>query len=132
MKDSPRLLQIFLVEDHPGTLMYLRMYLEQLGHSVKSATTLQTALSALPDTKCDLLLCDVTLPDGSGWELLPRLGSTCPAFAVAMSGFGMNADKSRSLAAGFRHHLVKPFHPAELDALLAEASQERFELRANA
>ena len=97
------------------------MYLEHLGHAVDSASTVQTALAALVETRCDLLLSDIGLPDGNGWELLQRLeGATRPGFAVAMSGFGMNADQSRSRAAGFQHHLIKPFHPEELDAILGK------------
>ena len=43
-------------------------------------------------------------------------------FAVAMSGFGMNADSERSRQAGFRHHLLKPFKTEELDKILEEAA----------
>lgn len=117
-------LRIFIVEDHPDTLECLRMYLEQLGHRVSSATSVQAALSALVDTPCDLLLSDIGLPDGSGWDLLQHLTPT-PAFTVAMSGFGMNADPSRSREAGFRYHLIKPFHPEELDMILAEVQATR-------
>jgi YesN/AraC family two-component response regulator len=38
-----------------------------------------------------------------------------------MSGFGMNADSARSMAAGYRHHLLKPFKTDELDKILEEA-----------
>jgi hypothetical protein len=37
----------------------------------------------------------------------------------------MNADRARSRAAGYRHHLIKPFMPDELDSILAEASALR-------
>jgi two-component system CheB/CheR fusion protein len=117
-------LRILIVEDHPDTLAALRMYLEALGHLVSSATTLKGAVATLAETPCDLLLSDIGLPDGNGWELLQRLETSRPAFAVAMSGFGANADPDRSRAVGFRHHLVKPFHPAELDRIVSEVCQE--------
>lgn len=41
-----------------------------------------------------------------------------------MSGFNTPADLLRSKEAGFRHHLLKPFLPAELDAALKEAASE--------
>jgi CheY-like chemotaxis protein len=41
-----------------------------------------------------------------------------------MSGFGMASDRQRSLAAGFRHHLLKPVEPNQLEQLLAEAAAE--------
>ena len=83
------------------------------------------ALTARPCADCDALISDIGLPDGDGWELLRRVHSHLPRplYAIAMSGFGMNADHVRSREAGFRHHLLKPFKPAELDSMLAEAAQ---------
>jgi DNA-binding response OmpR family regulator len=52
------------------------------------------------------------------------LGAAAPSFAIAMSGLGTPADKARSLSAGFRCHLVKPFEMDELRALLGEAAIE--------
>ena len=45
-------------------------------------------------------------------------------YAIAMSGFGMGADQLRSKEAGFRHHLLKPVDPNQLDAVLEEAARE--------
>jgi CheY-like chemotaxis protein len=45
-------------------------------------------------------------------------------FSVAMSGFGMNADSTRSREAGFRAHLLKPFSAGELARILAQAAAE--------
>ena len=124
-KDAPPTLRVFVVENHPDTLKYLRMYLEMLGHTVLSARTMAEALKALPRAECDALISDIGLPDGDGWELLRRVRPDLPRpiYAIAMSGFGMNADHVRSHEAGYRHHLLKPFKPAELDSLLAEAAQ---------
>jgi CheY-like chemotaxis protein len=125
MTPAPLPLQIFIVENHEDTLKYLRMYLETLGHIVASATSMAEALEKIPHQKIDLLLSDIGLPDGSGWELLEQLPASPALCAVAMSGFGMNADRARSRTAGYRHHLIKPFMPDELDSILAEASALR-------
>ena len=84
------------------------------------------ALAAIPGAQCDVLLSDIGLPDGDGWELLRALreGGCPPAYAIAMSGFGMSADHVRSQEAGYRHHLLKPFDPEALDAMLEEAVAE--------
>lgn len=123
MSDSPENtgLRIFVVENHADTLLSLRLYLEDLGHTVLSARTIVEALRLLPASDCNMLLCDIGLPDGTGWELLQKANLSSHVFAVAMSGFGMNADSARSRAAGFRHHLLKPFKTAELDKVLEEA-----------
>ena len=117
-------LRIFVVENHPDTLKWLKMYLEARGHTVFTAVTMGETLAAFPASQCDVLLSDIGLEDGDGWELMERLDPR-PAYAIAMSGFGMMADNERSQAAGFRHHLLKPYQPSELDAFLAEAAGER-------
>lgn len=118
-------LRIFIVENHPDTLLYLRRYLEQLGHEVHGAPSMTNALAELPRYEVDLLLSDIGLPDGDGWELLRRLGPNPPFLPVAMSGCGANADKAQSRAVGYRHHLIKPFLPDELDPILEEARLRR-------
>jgi len=125
LNDRP--LRVFVVENHSDTLKYYRLYLQTAGHEVHSAKTMMEALEKIPGSNCDVLISDVGLPDGSGWELLRRLkdeGLTHPGFAIAVSGFGTPADREKSRAAGFRHHLLKPFNPEELDVMLDEAVRE--------
>ncbi len=119
-------LRVFVVENHPDTLLYLQMYLEGLGHTVASARTVEDALTGLARAEYDVLISDIGLSDGSGWELLPRAHAQAdrPIFAIAMSGFGQSADHERSREAGFRHHLLKPFRPSELNGMLHEAALE--------
>ena len=123
---SPDALRIFVVENHPDTLLYLQMYLEAIGHRVASARTIKDALTGLAAAEYDVLISDIGLPDGSGWELLPRAQTQLnrPIFAIAMSGVGRGADHERSRQAGFRHHLLKPFRPDELNGMLQEAALE--------
>ena len=121
---KPHPLRIFIVENHPDTLKWLRLYLEDRGHTVATARTLAEAVNAFPSSQCEVLSSDIGLPDGDGWQLMDRVRPGDGVFAIAMSGFGMNADSERSRAAGFRHHLLKPFKPAELDPLLEKAAEE--------
>lgn len=117
-------LRVFIVENHDDTRFLLGMLLEQLGHTVFSAASVQEGIDAIPGAACDVLISDVGLPDGNGWELLQRLGDERPRYAVAMSGFGMSSDRARSLEAGYRHHLLKPVEPMQLERLLDEAATE--------
>ena len=119
-----RPLRIFIVENHADTLKWLSLYLEQAGHAILSAKTMAEAMQTLPAADCDVLISDIGLPDGDGWELLQSLRLPRPIFAIAMSGLGMNSDRLKSKAAGFRHHLLKPFVPDELDAALEQAACE--------
>ncbi len=120
----PRPLRIFVVENHPDTLEYMQMYLEMLGHTVQTADTMTGALAALPGADCDVLISDIGLPDGDGWTLMHRLQLPRPIYAIAMSGFGLVVDQLKSQGAGFRHHLLKPIKPEQLEAALEEAARE--------
>jgi CheY-like chemotaxis protein len=121
---AKRPMRIFVVENHEDTRFLLCLLLEQLGHTVFSASSLGAALEAMPAAGCDVLISDIGLPDGSGWELMTRLGDDRPPYAIAMSGFGMSSDRQRSLNVGYRHHLLKPVEPNQLERLLDEAADE--------
>jgi DNA-binding response OmpR family regulator len=122
-----RSLRVFLVENHEDTVRYMRLYLEQLSYEVCVATDMASALREIPESRCDVLISDIGLPDGDGWQLMEKLGDHRPHFAIAMSGYGTVNDQRRSRAAGYDHHLVKPFAPDGLVALLREASKLKAE-----
>jgi DNA-binding response OmpR family regulator len=63
-----------------------------------------------------LVISDLGLPDGSGMELMSALTTRYGLTGIALSGFGMEDDVSRALAAGFTKHLTKP---VDFDLLLA-------------
>ncbi|MGB8167925.1 MAG: response regulator [Chthoniobacteraceae bacterium] len=117
-------LRIFIVENHRDTLKYLTMYLEACGHSVQSARTMKAALEALPSADCDMLISAIGLPDGDGWELMRQLNLPRSVFAVAISGYGTEADQAKSKEVGFRRHLVKPIGGEDLAPLIEEAARQ--------
>ena len=118
-------LTVFLVENHQDTARYMQLYLQQLNHTVRVAADLATALREIPKSRCDVLISDIGLPDGDGWQLMEKLGDDRPPFAIAMSGYGTGNDQRKSRAVGYDHHLVKPFTPDELLALLREADNRK-------
>jgi CheY-like chemotaxis protein len=127
MSAGLRPLRILIVENDVDTRMFFKLYLEQLGHATAEASGVSEALAALGQSTYDLLFVDIGLADGSGWDLMHIVrdrGIAHPAYAVAMTGYGLPEDRARSATAGFRHHLVKPFEPALLRKLLDEASRE--------
>ena len=98
--------------------------LESLGHTVIVAESMGAALTMAARSNCDVLLSDIDLPDGDGWELLSHLNLPRPMYAIAMSGYGATADHNRSKAAGFRHHLVKPMGLEQLEDILRAVAAE--------
>jgi CheY-like chemotaxis protein len=117
-------LRIFVVEDHPDTLDALCLYLKQIGHTVRCARSKEEALKKISEANCDVLISDIGLSDGNGWDLMREIGRRRPQFAIAMSGYGTMADRERSAEAGFRRHLTKPVSVEKLGAVLDEAAME--------
>jgi two-component system CheB/CheR fusion protein len=120
-----RPLRIFVVENHEDTLVALTHYLISSGYAVCSAQTMEDALNILPTVQFDVLISDIGLPDGDGWELLRRARLKPRVYTIAMSGFGQKSDRAKSEAAGYRKHLIKPFEPDDLDTALAQAVASR-------
>lgn len=114
--------RILLVDDHRDTRYSLKMYLTKGGHTVTEADCVETALAALErQPEIQVLLSDIGLPDGTGWQLLKQVkeNKLNPDLqAIAMSGFGTLGDHNRSAEAGFTTHLVKPFRLASLGEAL--------------
>ena len=72
-----------------------------------------------------MLISDLGLPDGSGYEILSRLGAARPMPGIAMSGYGMDEDIRRSREAGFAEHLVKPIEIPQLIAAIRRVVENR-------
>ncbi|AGA30469.1 hybrid sensor histidine kinase/response regulator [Singulisphaera acidiphila] len=103
-----RPLKILLVEDNKETLRYLSWILAQHQHKVYTADCMWGALEVAQEDTFDLVISDIELPDGSGLELMQRLGGGLEFPGIALSGFGSEDDVQMSKAAGFSEHLTKP------------------------
>jgi PAS domain S-box-containing protein len=108
-------LRILVVEDERDAAEALAEILRSRGHDVLVAGSLAAAVAHASDP-LDVVVSDIALPDGSGLELLTRLGKDRTMRGIALSGFGTPADVRRSIEAGFERHLTKP---VDIDALLA-------------
>ena len=122
--DGAKRLCIFVVEDHAETARGLAMYLRASGHDVHVAGDVRSARQLATEIDYDILLSDIGLPDGTGWDLLEELSARRPITAIAMSGYNTDADRARSKAAGFVEHLPKPLTPDELDEAFARALRD--------
>jgi len=117
--------RILMVDDHPDTLRGLSMLLERRGCKVFSASTLAEAIEIAGRETFDVLLSDIGLPDGTGLDLVKLLKPSRCAYAIALSGYGMDSDIAKSKAAGFDEHLTKPVDVARLGALLEAWKENR-------
>jgi Response regulator containing CheY-like receiver, AAA-type ATPase, and DNA-binding domains len=122
MKNSS--LTILLVEDHEDSREAIKSWLEWKGWRVFAAGDLKTGLALGRKHPIDLMICDLQLPDGNGWELMEKMKEIRPLHAVMTSGHCSGADIARSKAVGYIEHLVKPYPVEELDALLGRVQQQ--------
>src|SRR5215216_6541555 len=113
-------LRILLVEDHQDTRRALSRLLTHFGHNVATADNVKTAKSVIGSTNIDTVLCDIGLPDGSGYEVAAQARATGGIRAIALTGFGTEQDVERSKEAGFDFHLVKPVNFQELQTALEQ------------
>ncbi len=125
---APRALRILLVEDHDDTRNVLQRLLGRWGHAVTTAGSVGEARAILTTETFDLLLSDIGLPDGTGHEVATALRERSQIPAVAMSGYGMDADLARTEAAGFTEHIVKPVAAERLREIVERVAQSSSEL----
>jgi PAS domain S-box-containing protein len=111
-------LRILLVEDHSDTRQTLSRLLNHFGHQISVADNRQSALEIMQSQKFDVVLSDIGLPDGSGYDVISEAKRKQPVKAVAITGFGTDEDIRRGKEAGFDFHLVKPIDFHELRSVL--------------
>jgi signal transduction histidine kinase len=118
-------LNILLVEDNVDACDTLAGFLASEGHHVRCAYDGHEGLAAALAEAWDVIICDVGLPGMDGLDLMRAVraavgqGGRAP-FAVALSGYGQDDDRTRGLDAGFDRYLVKPVAAASLRDVIAE------------
>jgi CheY-like chemotaxis protein len=119
---TPKLsdLRVLVIDDQPDMRDLLSTILCIEDAEVRTAESLDDAVSIMSDWNPEILLCDIAMPGGSGYELIRRVrdfGCNTPAIAItARAGI---EDCASSLAAGFQMHVSKPIEPHELVAGIA-------------
>ena len=116
-------LRILLVEDHGDTRRTLSRLLKHFGHDISEAESAESAMAILKSKTLDVVLSDIGLPDGSGYDIIAEAKRNQPVRGIALTGFGMEQDIQRSKEAGFDFHLTKPVDFQELRSVLAEVSE---------
>jgi hypothetical protein len=122
LQSARKTLRILLVEDHRDTQRTLSRLLTHFGHEVLTAGNKKRALELLSSGNIDVLLCDIGLPDGSGYEVVSQAKRKRPIKAIAITGFGTEEDLRRSNEAGFDSHIVKPVDLHELQTVLDQVA----------
>jgi PAS domain S-box-containing protein len=115
-------LRVLLVEDNEDTLKVMARVLKSFGYSVATATGVRAAIALADREHFDLLVSDIGLPDGSGWDIMRELGRKQSLRGIALSGYGLEDDLRRSREAGFEQHLTKPVNFQTLREVLSKVA----------
>ena len=116
--------RILIVDDSRDGGESMAMLLRVLGAEVALAHSGRHALECVESFKPDVVLLDIGMPGMDGYEVARRIRAN-PAnrdlSLIALTGWGQDEDRRRSVAAGFNHHLVKPADIEQLRQLLTVA-----------
>ena len=126
MTGDPRPL-VLIVDDSSHVTGPLRILFEETGRRVAVAGSVAAAVRSCEAERPDLMLLDVTLPDGDGLSVLELLagGSGVPPVTVALTGHDDPLTVQRCRAAGCRDVLLKPVPVRDLLRRAAEWLPER-------
>jgi two-component system KDP operon response regulator KdpE len=107
---------VLLVEDRPEAAEPVQLLLEETGHRVTVAASIEDAIDAACADTPDVMLLDLTLPDGDGLRVLRTLAAEglAPRVTVALTGHDDPDTVQRCLDAGCAAVLAKPVPIREL------------------
>jgi CheY-like chemotaxis protein len=103
-----------VVDDVSDVTDMLSVLMTHAGYEVATASSAQDAIALAKENHFDIVISDIGMPEMNGYELAQALRSlaeyqTVPM--VAVTGYSMFDDRSRSLNAGFNEHVTKPIDP---------------------
>src|SRR6266550_5127108 len=111
---SGRSRSALVVDDVSDVTDMLSVLLTHSGYDVTCAATAPEALALAREQRFDMVISDIGMPEMNGYELAEALRSI-PGYdsvpLVAVTGYSMFDDRTRSLTAGFNEHVTKPIDP---------------------
>jgi PAS domain S-box-containing protein len=118
--------RVLVADDNPAGRELVRESLAQHVSSIIEAADGREALDKIRETRPDLVLLDIQMPEMDGYAVLREIRND-PALqglrVIALTAFAMQGDRERALAAGFDDYLTKPVTVAKLKAQLERAEE---------
>ncbi|HEY71704.1 MAG: response regulator [Chloroflexi bacterium] len=119
--------QILYIEDDPSNRLLVRRILEAEGYSITEAVSGLAGLEMAAQTKPDLILLDINLPEIDGYDLARRFRDTSGLQQVpilALTANVMKGDRERTLEAGCDGYIQKPIDVDRLPDQVKAALQK--------
>ena len=118
-------LRILLAEDEPAVAAAVEQQLRALGHEVVAeAGTGREAVGVAKQTKPDLVVMDIMMPDGDGLEAARQIAEQSPTPVVFLTGHFDEDLLEGVVAAGGLAYLLKPASSDQLQAALTLAQRQ--------
>ena len=118
---DPHYYRLLVVDDNEDAAESLAILLRVQGHDVMTAHDGPSALRVADLFRPALVFMDIGMPSMDGYEVARRIRAT-PELAgtvlVALTGWGQQEDRRRSIDSGFDHHVVKPVDPLTLTQIV--------------
>jgi two-component system catabolic regulation response regulator CreB len=108
--------KVLIVEDEPAIRDNIQFVLEGEGLETLQLGTGGGVLALLEERSIDLVLLDVGLPDGSGFDLLKQIRNAHRTPVIMLTARNAELDRVLGLEMGADDYVVKPFSPRELSA----------------
>ncbi|MCO6477260.1 MAG: response regulator transcription factor [Phaeodactylibacter sp.] len=119
-------MKILIIEDEPALASSIEQYLEQEGYLCELAYNFDEAMAKSGAHEYDCILVDITLPGGSGLDVIRTLKKEhSKAGIIIISAKHSLDDKIRGLEIGSDDYLAKPFHLSELNARIKALLRRR-------
>ena len=119
---------ILLIEDNESIIMGLEYLLTEEQYTFLAAKTKKEAQDLLASRQVDLVLLDVSLPDGNGFDLCRKIKEHDIAPVIFLTAKGEDTDKILGLNIGADDYVTKPFNPVELLARVKSQLRRYLEL----
>lgn len=118
--------KILLIEDEPELRKSIKQYLHQEGYIIESASDYTSSIEKINGYEYDCVLVDITLPNGSGLNLVKELKQKhSKSGIIIISAKNSLDDKITGLDLGADDYLPKPFDLAELNARIKALIRRR-------
>lgn len=108
------MIKILLVEDDKSIITTITYYLQREGFRIESANTEKMAIEKLNNSTYQLVLLDVTLPDGNGYDLYSKIKKIQNIPVIFLTALDEEKDIVKGFDLGADDYITKPFHAREL------------------
>lgn len=120
---------ILVVDDEPQIRRFLRTSLNAQGYRISETGSAAEAVALAAREKPDLVILDLALPDGEGFDVIERLRLSSQVPIVVLSVRNDEQGKVRALDLGADDYVTKPFGMEELMARLRTALRHRLQIQ---